>query len=56
MKKNSYQGYEVQKPRAIMMGKMYFRLVVLCLARGGWHNPQNQVNAYEGDPVTHSFR
>ena len=32
MKENSYQGYEVQRHRAIMMGKMYFPLVVLCLA------------------------
>ena len=32
MKENSYQGYEVQKHRAIMMGKMCFQLTVLCLA------------------------
>jgi len=32
MKENSYRGYEVHKHRAIMMGKMYFQLVVLCLA------------------------
>jgi hypothetical protein len=32
MRENSYQGYEVQKHRAIMMGKMYFQLIVLCLA------------------------
>jgi hypothetical protein len=28
---NSYQGYEVQKHRALMTGKMYFQLSISCL-------------------------
>jgi hypothetical protein len=27
---NDYQGYEVQKHRAIMRGKMYVQLIISC--------------------------
>jgi hypothetical protein len=36
MKDDSYQGYEVRKHRAKMMGKMYLQLFVLCLADCSW--------------------